>query len=677
MKLSDVKGIGDKTEKLLNKLGIQTADDLLNYFPRDYETYDPPVFIKDIEGQGIVAIQGVITEYPKQKKINNLQITGSAVKDELGSIIKVTWYNMPYIKNKLQVGYPYVFRGKISTKYSLSLEQPAVYTIHEYEDKKSEVWPKYALTKGLSNNLLIKSVKQILNSIGNSSDFLPDFIKEKYSLPDYSFAIKNIHFPSSFGELIKARNRLSFDEFFLFLYTLRKFKEKKVIINNNFKIIKSSLSEDLINSLPYSLTASQLRTYEEIRADLMGEKMMSRLIQGDVGSGKTIIAVLSLVCVCESGYQGAFMVPTEVLANQHYHTITKLFEENNIPIKTVLLTGSMTIKEKRAVCELIESGEAGIIIGTHALIQESVNYHNLALVITDEQHRFGVRQRELFSKKGKEPNILVMSATPIPRTLALILYGDMDISVINELPADRLPIKNCVVLKDYRPNAYRFIKNEVAKGRQAYVICPMVEDSEDIDAENVIDYSANLQTALGKEITVEYLHGRMKANEKNNIMNRFLNNEIQVLVSTTVIEVGVNVPNATVMMIENAERFGLAALHQLRGRVGRGKEQSYCIFVSGTSKPETLEKLEILNKSNDGFVIANEDLKSRGPGDIFGIRQSGDLRFRVGDIYQDADIIKSALEAVELYYEKMPQMNPEDTRKIDERCRLTNELLML
>ena len=378
---------------------------------------------------------------------------------------------------------------------------------------------------------------------------------------------------------------------------------------------------------------------------MTGDYLMSRLIQGDVGSGKTILAFLALFLAAGNGWQGCLMVPTEVLAVQHMEAIQKQICEQKLPFYAELLTGSMTAKQKREACGRIASGESQIIIGTHAVFQEKIQYKNLALVITDEQHRFGVRQRESLSEKGDMPHVMVMSATPIPRTLAVILYGDLDISVVNELPANRLPVKNCVVDTSYRPKAYRFIEKQVKMGHQAYIICPMVEESEQIEAEDVISYTEKLRSTLPQDITVSYLHGKMKPAKKNEIMEAFVKNEIQVLVSTTVIEVGVNVPNASVMMIENAERFGLAQLHQLRGRVGRGAAQSYCILCYGKDGEKTKKRLEILNKSNDGFYIANEDLRLRGPGDLFGIRQSGELAFRIGDVFQDAAILQEANDA--------------------------------
>ena len=428
---------------------------------------------------------------------------------------------------------------------------------------------------------------------------------------------------------------------------MNQLKKQKVIKKSMYPMLKTKKCQELIDSLPYELTRAQKKVWEGIQKDLTSDIQMNRLVQGDVGSGKTIIAALALLMTALNGYQGCIMVPTEVLAKQHFESLSEVLCPFGVEVG--LLVGSMTAKEKRFMYEQIRTQEVQIVVGTHALIQEKVEYKNLALAITDEQHRFGVKQREHLSNKGREPHILVMSATPIPRTLALIVYGDLDVSVIDELPANRLPIKNCVVNTDYRRKAYEFISRELAKGHQAYVICPMVEESENMEAENVIDYTQKLEQELPPAYVVEYLHGKMRPKEKNEIMERFARNEIQVLVSTTVIEVGVNVPNSTVMMIENAERFGLAQLHQLRGRVGRGGDQSYCIFINGSRSKESQRRLEVLNKSNDGFYIANEDLKLRGPGDLFGIRQSGMLEFKLGDIYKDAEVLMEANEAAKRF----------------------------
>ena len=428
--------------------------------------------------------------------------------------------------------------------------------------------------------------------------------------------------------------------------------------------------KQLQKELPYALTLAQQKVLAEIERDLESGLVMNRLIQGDVGSGKTILAVLALLQVACHGCQGALMVPTEVLARQHYESICELFSAHGILKQVVLITGSMTAKEKRTAYEKIAAHKADIVVGTHALIQEKVVYDRLALVITDEQHRFGVGQREALGQKGEQPHVLVMSATPIPRTLAIILYGDLDISVIDEMPANRLPIKNCVVDTGYRERAWRFLEKEISAGRQAYVICPMVEASEMIEAENVLDYTKLLREKLSPGITVEYLHGKMKGKEKNRIMERFAAGEIHVLVSTTVVEVGVNVPNATVMMIENAERFGLAQLHQLRGRVGRGQHQSYCIMVDGSGEEDTRKRLDILNRSNDGFYISSEDLKLRGPGDIFGLRQSGEMEFKLADIFTDANLLKTVSEEVNHLLEEDPSLDQEDHRLLRERLEI-------
>ena len=490
-------------------------------------------------------------------------------------------------------------------------------------------------------------MKQAISYLDLKQDFLPPDVRTRYHLAEYNYAIQGIHFPVDKEEFYTARERLVFEEFLVFILALRQMKEKNEKSKNTFSFAIAEPVEQFMHKLPYELTGAQQKVWEEIKADLNGAHVMSRLVQGDVGSGKTIIALLGLLLAAVNGYQGALMAPTEVLAKQHFESICEMLEEHQIPVCVELLTGSMTAKEKRMAYERIASGEAQIIVGTHALIQEKVKYHSLALVVTDEQHRFGVKQREKLAEKGNTPHILVMSATPIPRTLAIILYGDLDISVIDELPANRLPIKNCVVDTNYRKTAYQFMKKQVLEGRQCYVICPMIEENENLEAENVIDYAKTLQEEMGDNIQVAYLHGKMKQSEKDVIMEQFGKREIQILVSTTVIEVGINVPNATVMMVENAERFGLAQLHQLRGRVGRGKHQSYCIFMSASKSKETKERLSILNKSNDGFFIASEDLKLRGPGDLFGIRQSGILDFKLGDVFQDAKILQRASEAAE------------------------------
>lgn len=648
MDLNNLKGIGEKTEKLFYKAGIEKVNDLLRYYPRYYDVFEEPVLIRDLECDRTQAIKGTVVREVSVKRVRNLQVVTGYLRDERGDAIKATWFNSPYLKGKLTIGSTFIFRGFVKENYSnFSIEQPKIFGIAEYNKKKGEMQPVYPLVSGLTNNMVQKAVKQALKLV-ETEEFLPEKIRNKYGLEGLQQAIEHIHYPTDKNQLYSARKRLIFDEFFMFIYNIRNLKDKNTEIHNRHILEEPKEVKTLINNLPYELTNAQKRTWEEIKRDISSTKVMNRLIQGDVGSGKTIIAFFALITAALNNGQGAMMAPTDVLARQHYDNLIELIKEHNINVNPVVLVGSMTAKEKREAYKVIESGDADIIIGTHALIQEKVNYNNLTMVVTDEQHRFGVRQREAISEKGEHPHIMVMSATPIPRTLAIIMYGDLDISVIDELPANRLPIANCVVGTDYRPNAYDFMTKQIAKGRQVYVICPTVEYSEAVEGENVIEYAEKLKRIMPVSVNIEFLHGRMKPAEKNEIMDRFANNQIQILVSTTVVEVGVNVPNATVMMVENAERFGLAQLHQLRGRVGRGKYQSYCIFINGSGKKEALERLNILCKSNDGFLIANEDLKLRGPGDFFGVRQSGDFEFRLGDIMNDANILKQASEAVEL-----------------------------
>ena len=669
--VTSLKGIGEKTAGLFARLGVCTVEDLLHDYPRAYDAYEEPVPVGKLQENTTAAVAGQLLKTPSVRRFKNIQVIVATVKDMTGSL-QLTWYNMPYLRNTLQMGQFLVFRGRAVKKGGrLTMEQPEIFTPEAYEAVRDSMQPIYGQTKGLGNKAIVRAVAQALEQRQLEREYLPPSLREKYELAEYNYAIEHIHFPSSRQELLFARKRLVFDEFFFFLLAVRRLKEKRQDCRSSFVMSHASQVDQLIEALPYSLTESQNKVLKEVSRDLESGLVMNRLIQGDVGSGKTIIAVLALLQTACNGFQGALMAPTEVLARQHFESITGLFKTYNIEKTAVLVTGSMTAKEKRTAYEKIASHEADIIVGTHALIQEKVHYHRLGLVITDEQHRFGVGQREALGSKGQEngslPHVLVMSATPIPRTLAIILYGDLDISVIDQMPANRLPIKNCVVNTGYRERAYQFIAREVAAGRQAYVICPMVEASEMIEAENVLDYTKLLRQKLPETITVEYLHGKMKGKEKNQIMERFAAGEIQVLVSTTVVEVGVNVPNATVMMIENAERFGLAQLHQLRGRVGRGSHQSYCIMVNCSDQEGTQERLDILNRSNDGFYIASEDLKLRGPGDFFGIRQSGDMEFKLADIYTDASLLKTVSEEVNRILDEDPTLEGEEYAALKER----------
>lgn len=656
MQITKLKGIGEKTAALLKKIEIETVNDALLYYPRTYIQFPEVKSVSEaIEGE-VAAIIGRVVTTPVVKKVRAMQITVTTIGD-VNAKMNLAWFRMPYIKNSLSVGESYVFYGKVQHKNGrLCMEQPVIYSLEQYQQMEQRFLPVYTVPKGLSNNQMQKMIRAALEQEILFPEYLPAELREKYQLCEYNYAIKQIHFPDDMDAVIVARKRLVFDELFLFVLNLQYQKERKEKDNNGFLFASDDFIESLLDKLPYELTNAQKRVLQEIKQDMRGPYAMQRLIQGDVGSGKTILAFLAMADCAHNGYQSAIMAPTEVLAQQHYESYQNMCKMFGLDFPLILITGSMTAKQKREAYEKLQENPNAMVIGTHALIQEKVIYNRLALVITDEQHRFGVRQRETFAEKGQTPHILVMSATPIPRTLAIILYGDLDISVVDEVPARRLPIKNCVVNTKYRPKAYDFIVKEVEAGHQAYVICPLVEESENAEAENVTDYAKMLQKELPEHIKVGLLHGQMKPKAKNEIMEQFTKNEIQVLVSTTVVEVGVNVPNATVMMIENAERFGLAQLHQLRGRVGRGDAQSYCIMINTTDTDKSKKRLDILNRSNDGFEIANEDLKLRGPGDFFGIRQSGEMQFTLADIYQDAMILQQVAGEVTRLLEEDPDL---------------------
>ena len=647
----NIKGVGEKTARLFHKVGILTVKDLIEYYPRTYDVYEEPVSVLEARVLDFAAISGVIIATPTIKRVRNLQIVSTQLRDNKGDTIRVTWFNMPFLRNTMKPGMRFVLRGRLQGYgVNMTIEQPEIFTLGAYENQLGSMRPIYNLTAGLTNKMISKAVLQVFSDGITITDNLTKEFCETYDLMNRHEAMKQIHYPVSQTQFQRARRRLVFEEFYHFIIGIRQLKEEIEKTKNHFAIIDKYEIDQFISKLPYELTKAQKKVVEEIQKDLTGHKIMNRMVQGDVGSGKTIVSFIALMQVGLCGYQGVLMAPTEVLAKQHFVALEKVLIEYEIPLKAELLTGSMTAKEKRLAYERIASHEVDIIVGTHALIQEKVVYDQLALVVTDEQHRFGVKQRDALSEKGLTPHVLVMSATPIPRSLAIIIYGDLDISIIDELPSNRLPIKNCVVDINYRPNAYEFIRKQIEAGRQAYVICPMVEESEQMEGENVVDYTEKLKEQLPSHIKISYLHGKMDNKEKDKIMESFGKKEIDILVSTTVIEVGIDVPNATVIMIENAQRFGLAQLHQLRGRVGRGKYQSYCILVNTSGSKSSKARLDILNKSNDGFFIASEDLKLRGPGDFFGVRQSGMLEFKLGDVYTDAELLKLASKAADKYF---------------------------
>ena len=647
--ITEVKGIGDKTAATFHKVGVDCIGDLIRYYPRSYKVYEQPVSVNSLAEGDRAAVFCKIVSGVAVNRGRRFTIVTLSAADDTGSI-KMLWFNMPFLRNVLHKGESYIFVGSIKiVGSSRVMEMPEYYTQFNYQKMLSTMQPVYPLVSGLTNNMVMKALREVSWMIGSIPDWLNDDIRREYGVIGLGEALNRVHFPKNKEELRDAIERLAFDEFLHFIIDVSKIKEKTIMLSNGHKVTEEAISRraGFEAGLGFTLTDGQRAAVDDIAADMSSDHVMNRLIQGDVGSGKTVVAAEALYMAAVSGYQGALMVPTEVLAEQHFNELTKLFKPYKLRVG--LLTGSLAAKERRLIYERLKNGEIDVIVGTHALITEKVEYKNLGLVITDEQHRFGVKQRERLGLKGDMPHVLIMSATPIPRTLAIILYADMDISVIKELPAGRKRIKNCVVGTDYRPSAYKFIRNEVANGHQAYVICPMVEESEAVDAENVVNYADELAAALGGSVRVKFLHGRMKEQEKLEVMESFLKHETDVLVSTTVIEVGINNPNATVMMIETAERFGLAQLHQLRGRVGRGDAQSYCIFINVKKSDESVKRLKVLEDSNDGFYIAAEDLKLRGPGEFFGIRQSGDIAFRVADIYSHADILRRAQEAAIKY----------------------------
>lgn len=681
MKLTELPGIGPKTEELYKKAGVEDVAGLLRYFPRDFEIFKEPCAISQIGFNTFAAVKGAFCGAPFTRSSNKKKITTAQFKDEAGSVIRVTWFNAPYIRKQIETGKLYVLRGRVSRKYhTLSLNQPRVYSPEEYEKKVGKMQPVYPTVKGLSSASISRAVSHAMETEEfertAKEDILPEKIREDLGLMDMKSTIKGMHFPQSREEYGAACRRLSFEEIFLFILTMKKKgREKK---KESPIVIKTAPeTEEFIKTLPYELTPSQKQAVKEIGDDMASGFLMNRLLTGDVGSGKTIAAFIALMNAAYGGYQGVLMAPTEVLARQHYETLEDFFKKAGTALNPVILTGSMTALEKQVAYDAIEDGRAHIIIGTHAVFQQKVRYKNLGLVITDEQHRFGTNQRKALSQKGNEPHMLVMSATPIPRTLALVLYGDMDVSSLETVPAGRLPVKSAVVDTSYRENAYRFMEKEIRKGHQAYVICPLVEFSEGSDANNVTDYTEMLRDVFPEDISIEMLHGKMPADEKNHVMERFAEGKIQILVSTTVVEVGVDVPNATVILIEDADRFGLSALHQLRGRVGRGKDQSYCILVSSNPSKESKERLEILYYSNNGFEIAQKDLQMRGPGEFFGTRQSGSFNFKYFDEYRDENIAQEAFFAAEGIISGKTQITDEEKERLMKKVDLQGSGIIL
>ena len=647
-----VKGVGPKLKERLNKVGIFTVLDLLLYFPRDYEFLNDDISLNGDTSDEKAILKCKAKSYGSSIRTRNGKTltTINFTYNNLKVIGK--WFNQPYIKRNFILGNEYNLMGKFKkVNNTLEVINPLIPC---KEANKSEILPIYTLKNGLTNKILVKLINEILKNMIIKEN-LPDEIVKKYKLISLDKAIRSIHFPAGRGELQSAINRLKFQE--LFTYSLKIIMMKTHIKKENsgisFKM--SPLLKDLKESLPYTLTNAQSRTLREILLDQKRNIAMNRLVQGDVGSGKTLVALISMFNVYMNGYQTVLMAPTEILANQHYAEAKKYLDQFGVDIE--LLTGSTKEKEKKRIKEKIASGKEIMLIGTHALIQDDVELNNLGLVVTDEQHRFGVEQRSRLINKNKRADVLVMTATPIPRTLSLYLYSDLDISIIDELPPGRKPIDTMLVDMNQRMKAYNFALKEVEKGRQFYIVSPLIEENEKLNLNSVEKIYEELKNGIFKDVRIEILHGKMAGKNKDKIINTFKNGEIKGIISTTVIEVGVNVPNSTMMIIENAERFGLAQLHQLRGRVGRGEHKSYCILIANTKNDITRRRMEIMTESSDGFYIAEEDLKLRGAGEVFGMRQHGDEGFILANVVDDINILKCANHEAKLIVNNINEDN--------------------
>jgi len=641
-----IKGVGPRKANLLAKLGIYTIGDLLEHYPLRYEDRRQLKAIGNLTDGEVGTFKATIVNCVESKPRRGLHITKIAVSDSSGTV-QLVWFNQPHIKKNYKLGLNILVTGKVKKIYQVEVLNPEIEIITDVDGLETGgIVSVYATNESINQRFLRNIVRKILDDCCDIPEILPPIIITQFSLLDRKLAYENIHFPQNMDALEQARRRLVFEELYLLqcglLFIKKQHRSNTIGIKHG---PDGSLSKQVKMQLPFILTDDQQKVLSEIKLDMEDVKPMQRLLQGDVGSGKTVIAALALAKTIENGYQGAMMVPTEILAEQHYDTFLNIFLPLGVRVR--ILTGKLPKRVREQVLEEIHNGLVDVVIGTHALIQDTVKFQYLGLVVTDEQHRFGVRQRAKLQEKGNTPDVLVMTATPIPRTMALTVYGDLDVSTIRQLPPGRKTIKTYVRGSDRRQLVYQFISNEIKNGRQAYVVCPLVEESEKINAQSAVElYEELMQTEL-ENISCGLVHGKMKSADKELVMSGFYSGEIKVLVATTVIEVGVNVPNATVMIIENAERFGLAQLHQLRGRIGRGGYQSYCILLSDNKNPDTQERLTIMTKTNDGFVLAEEDLKMRGPGQFFGTKQHGLPDLKIADIINDIGVFLEARQAAE------------------------------
>lgn len=658
-----IKGVGPTKVKLLNNLGIYTLEDLITYYPRDYEDRGKPRKIEDLQDGEEALIKAIpASRFHVINAKRNMKICKMLVRDETGTM-EIVWYNQQYLKEKFVSGKWYNFYGRISKKTGTATMNSPVFDSENENKNTGKIIPIYPSTYKLSQNVLRQIIENGLKIVnGQIEEILPEKILKEYKLMGINEATNKIHFPKNFEEFKHAKRRLAFEELLTMQLLLNNLKNKTIEGHNGIQFSKDVKMSEIINSLPFKLTKAQLRVLGEIDKDMESDKVMNRLLQGDVGSGKTIVAIISAYKAVKSGYQMAIMAPTSILATQHLESFTQILEPFGITCE--LLISNMTKKKKEEVIQKLSNGEIDILIGTHSILEENIIFKNLGLVVTDEQHRFGVNQRSIISAKGKNVDTLVMTATPIPRTLGLILYGDLDISSIDELPPDRKKIETFAVTKGMEERINNFIKKQIKEGRQCYMVCPLVEENEEINAKSVMEMVEIYKNQVFTEFRVEYIYGKMKQKEKDAIMQEFKDGKIDILISTTVIEVGVNVPNASIMVIQNAERFGLATLHQLRGRVGRGEYQSYCILKYQGHSNTIMQRMKVMQDTNDGFIISEKDLELRGTGDFFGTKQHGLPEFKIANLFEDIDILKQVQKLANKISIEDPDLEKEDNQKL-------------